>query len=342
MLMKAFLRSTMLSGIVGAVYLSGNLARAADLTARPSWIDTSWYAPAVDGVNGRVEGFGGSLNQKSFAGGQGAIAVPLGGQWGFQLDGGAGALENRAFESVAGRMFWRNPFRGLLGAYVSYTRWDQYGEVQATQAAGEFEAYWGRWTLRGIVGAEFGSSASTFNTTTIVTPPAIGIPGVINTVVVTQSYDVKSRFMDQVNLQYYLTDNWHAYLGHRYIGGKNALALGSELGLPLGRGVFASAFVEGRIGSNSFEGVWGGLRFYFGRKDKTLIRRHREDEVNPWDTLHTIVNNSNQNVSGLSQRTAPLSPPPPPPSASSSSSAASSASSASSASASSASANADR
>ena len=40
--------------------------------------------------------------------------------------------------------------RGLLGAYVSYTHWDQYGDVQAAHAAGEFEAYWGRWTLRGI------------------------------------------------------------------------------------------------------------------------------------------------------------------------------------------------
>src|SRR5204863_95529 len=83
-----------------------------------------------------------------------------------------------------------------------------------------------------------------------------GISGAINTAVLTQSYDVKSRFMDQINLQYYVTDDWHAYIGHRYLGGKNALALGSELGLPLGRGVMASAFVEGRIGSSHFEGVW--------------------------------------------------------------------------------------
>jgi hypothetical protein len=164
---KAFLRSTMLSGIVGAAYLSSNPAHAQAIeSARPSWIDPSWYAPAVDGVNGRIEGFGGTLNQKSFAGVQGAVAVPLQGQWGFQLDGGAGTLDNRAFESGVGRLFWRNPSRGLLGAYVSYTHWDQYGGVQAAQAAGEFEAYWGRWTLRGIVGAEFGSSASTFSTTT--------------------------------------------------------------------------------------------------------------------------------------------------------------------------------
>jgi hypothetical protein len=84
---KAFLRSTMLSGIVGAAYLSSNPAHAQAIeSARPSWIDPSWYAPAVDGVNGRIEGFGGTLNQKSFAGVQGAVAVPLGGQWGFQLD----------------------------------------------------------------------------------------------------------------------------------------------------------------------------------------------------------------------------------------------------------------
>src|SRR5262245_40467534 len=59
--LKAFLRSTMLSSIVGAAYLSCNPAYAIDSadSARPSWIDPSWYAPAVDGVNGRIEGWGG-------------------------------------------------------------------------------------------------------------------------------------------------------------------------------------------------------------------------------------------------------------------------------------------
>src|SRR5712671_1290677 len=114
---RAFLRSTMLlSGIVGAAYLSSNPAHAIE-SARPSWIDPSWYAPAVDGVNGRIEGWGGTLNQKSFAGVQGAVAVPLREQWGFQLDGGAGTLDNRAFESGVGRLFWRNRSLGLLGAY---------------------------------------------------------------------------------------------------------------------------------------------------------------------------------------------------------------------------------
>src|SRR5262249_56990714 len=72
---KAFLRSTMLSSIVGAAYLSCNPAYAIDSadSARPSWIDPSWYAPAVDGVNGRIEGWGGTLHQESFRGVQGAL-----------------------------------------------------------------------------------------------------------------------------------------------------------------------------------------------------------------------------------------------------------------------------
>src|SRR5262252_5150476 len=66
---KAFLRSTMLSGIVGAAYLSSNPAHAQAIeSARPSWIDPSWYAPAVDGVNGRIEGFGGPLTRKASQG----------------------------------------------------------------------------------------------------------------------------------------------------------------------------------------------------------------------------------------------------------------------------------
>jgi hypothetical protein len=212
------------------------------------------------------------------------------------------AYANRGFESVAGHLFWRNPCRGLLGVYSSYTNWDQFGGVHGSQAAGEVEAYWGRVTLQGIVGAEWGNSASTYYTTVV--PPAIGVPGAISTF--TQGYDVRTRFIDRVNLKYYITDNWDAYAGHRYLGGKNALALGSEVGLPLGRGVMGTAFVEARLGGHNFEGVWGGLRFYFGQKNKTLIRRHREDDPG-WfvDNLYSFINTHHPSL-------LPIPPLPPP------------------------------
>ncbi len=52
--------------------------------------------------------------------------------------------------------------------------------------------------------------------------------------------------------------------------------------MPLGHGIMASLFAEGRIGEDDYHGVWGGVRFYFGQHDKTLIRRHREDDPNDW------------------------------------------------------------
>jgi endosialidase-like protein len=57
--------------------------------------------------------------------------------------------------------------------------------------------------------------------------------------------------------------------------------------------LMAAAFIEGRIGENDFDGIWGGLRFYFGQKDKTLIQRHRQDDPIEWvpETLFSIVNN---------------------------------------------------
>lgn len=310
------LRTTMLAGIVGGLYLSAQTARAADL-AKAAYLPGEAPGPyslaAVDGLNAKIEGLGGSLANYSLYGSRASLTVPLGTLLGLQIDGAGGSLDQRGFGSVAAHLFARNPSTGLIGAYVSYTRWDQFGGVSATQVAGEGELYWGPLTLQAIVGAEFGDTASRYASVTTVVPPAINVPGSITTATVVDAYDVRTRFFDQVNLKYYLTENWDAYVGHRYLGGKNAFAVGTELALPLGAGIMASAFVEGRIGAESFDGVWGGLRFYFGGKDKPLIRRHREDDPIPWDTLFSIVNNLNQNIFQSTQTTPPLTPPPPPP-----------------------------
>ncbi|MGR3291066.1 MAG: hypothetical protein ACU0C9_07700, partial [Paracoccaceae bacterium] len=36
------------------------------------------------------------------------------------------------------------------------------------------------------------------------------------------------------------------------------------------------------IGKDDFVSVWAGLRVYLGAEDKTLIRRHREDDPRNW------------------------------------------------------------
>jgi hypothetical protein len=256
------------------------------------------FAPAVDGVNARFDGFGGSFAHQSFYGGRSSVAMPLAGQWGAQVDVIGGRMGGDSFGSLGGHLFWRDPSRGLLGLYVNHTLWSGLGGVYVTQVAPEVEVYWNRWTFQGIAGVEFGNSGS-YATSTSILPPVGPIPGVATTYF--DTFDVKTRFFDQINLKYYFTDNWAGYVGHRYLGGKNALALGSEYAMPLKPGVMGSAFVEARLGSGSFEGLWGGLRLYIGKKDKSMMARHREDDPITWDTLFSIINSTHRN-SGSSSR----------------------------------------
>lgn len=163
--------------------------------------------------------------------------------------------------------------------------------------AAEGEAYFGRFTLQGIAGVEFGNSTSG-----VVGPSSI------------LTYDVKTRFFDKINLAYYFTDNLKGYVGHRYVGGRNALALGGEAGFRLNGPAMASLFVEGRIGENDFHGVWGRLRFYFGRSDKSLMRRHREDDPYDWSSEPPgTLTNSGTTTPIPVTTTPPPAPPIPPP-----------------------------
>ena len=261
------LSTTMLSGVVGGVFLSTLTAGAADLYTK-AVADAYQQLPAVDGVNSKVDGLGGSEHNKALYGSRGSLSVPLGRQYGAQFDGAAGSFDGRFFGNVGGHLFWRNPAQGLLGVYSDYTHWDsRVGGVNVGRVAAEGEAYLGRWTLSAVAGVETGNKVS----------------GTVSSIVGTQiqTYDIKTRFFDAANVAYYLQDNLKVFLGHRYQGGKHAAALGAEWAMPMGRGTMATLFAEGRVGSESNHGVFGGLKFYFGQRDKTLIRRHREDDPGP-------------------------------------------------------------
>jgi hypothetical protein len=302
----------MLAGAVGGLFLTVQVARGADIDPMKPVLKAPpvLVQPAVDGFNAKWDALGGTINGRSLYGSRGSFSIPLATQWGLQIDAQAGSLERRAFGAIGGHLFWRDPMQGLIGIYANHVHWDQFGGVHATHVAGEGELYLGRFTIQAIVGVEFGNSVSTTQVINSVFVPGFPLPNVFGTQTFTEGFDVKTRFMDQINLKYYFTDNWSGYLGHRYLGGKNALAVGSEAAIGVGRGVMASAFIEGRIGERQFEGVWGGLRFYFGQKDKTLIRRHREDDPIIWDSLHTILNNYNSRGSSSTTVVCPNGSPP--------------------------------
>src|SRR5262249_50952784 len=234
--------TTMLSGIVGWTFLTVWTAGAADLAVSPR-VPVAYpaFAPAVDAANGKFDAFAGSVAGKSIVGIDGVYTVPLAAQYGAQFDGSVGGLDGDTFASAAAHFFWRDPSRALLGIYVSETYWDRFGGVSVGHVAGEAEYYWGRFTLQGIAGVDFGNSASN-SLTTFSTGPVFTTT---NTFV--DAYNIKTRFFDEINLKYYFGDDLSGYVGHRYLGGRNALALGAEIARPLTPGVLGSAFVEGRV-----------------------------------------------------------------------------------------------
>jgi hypothetical protein len=260
----AFLwRSAFACAFAGGFGLASFPARSADLPVKaPAMIGC---VQAVDGINGKLAGLGGSAIDHSLYGVLGSLSTPLACGYGLQVDATAASFDSRFLGAIAGHLFWRDPSKGLLGFYGSYTHWDQVGGVDISHVGPEAEWYLGRWSLRGVAGVEFGNNAS----------------GIVGGSLLT--YDTVTRFFDQINLDYYLTDNFKAYIGHRFLGGQNALALGGEYGIPMGHGIMAALFIDGRIGEDHYHAIWGGVRFYFGQKDKTLMRRHREDDPNDWD-----------------------------------------------------------
>ena len=283
--------------------------------------------PAVDGINGKAEFFGGASdfynydtnNFQNFTppfstqnkwrgggGGIGSVSVPLGSDFGFQADAIVAPWNNHIAAGGAGHLFWRDPTRGLVGVYGSGLYWGGAGGVGVGRAAGEAEGYFGAFTVKGLIGAEFAERSRINSSALGVTP--FGVPYVAY-----DWYDGHTRFFDKVSLSYYLMDNLELSVGHIYTGGRNAATLSVEYLLPpsLGPGVAASAFVEGRVGERSANAILGGLRIYFGNSDKSLIRRHREDDPGTHlkDDLFTLSNSHKASAIPLPTPGAPTPPP---------------------------------
>lgn len=256
-----FLATTALAG--GCLLSSA--AQAADLyiEGQPA---LPTVLPAVSGLNGKISIEGGALDEEGFAALKGSVSLPIGQQFGIQLDGSVGILDEDFVGGVGGHLFWRDPTRALLGIYGSYTAVEAFdGEIARLGVEGEY--YWNQFTLKGVIGAEFID----------IDPPV--------------DYDETNLFAFS-DLSYYASDNLELSVGHRYTGEKHALALGVEY--QLSQQIFASGvslFAEGRIGEDEYQGAWAGMRMYLG-DDKSLIRRHREDDPTDWeeDNMFGILN----------------------------------------------------
>jgi hypothetical protein len=119
--------------------------------------------PAVDGVNGKLSGFGGSIAGQALYGGDGAITVPLGTRFGFQLDGLAAGFNSQSQGGLTvigtgAHLFWRDPAVGLLGAYGDFVHTNAFNSTNSVSGAGEGALYLNRVRLDALVGVQGGSA----------------------------------------------------------------------------------------------------------------------------------------------------------------------------------------
>ena len=246
--------------LLGATAL-GSTSQAADLplpTADPlPPAETDLPLPAVSGLNGKFAIIGGGVdagagNDGGTIGAQGSFSVPIGHRFGFQADGYGSIISGDFVGGGAGHLFWRDPSVGLVGAYGGGARNDLVG-FDSLRFGIEGEAYLGRISVEALLGWE-------------------GI-----------EYDSTGAEEDNVfalaDIAFYMTDDLRFSAGYRHWNDIHMAAFGTEYQLPMrwgGNG--AALFAEARVGEDDYRAIWGGVRFYIGAEQKSLIRRHREDD----------------------------------------------------------------
>ncbi|MGB8314319.1 MAG: hypothetical protein WCE69_07485 [Aestuariivirga sp.] len=224
-----------------AAGMYGSLAMAADISS-PSTL------PAVSGINGKAEIGGGFTDldglssDEIFKGGV-ALSFPVGDMFGIQAD--LSALDAFGETAVGGAMhaFTRDPNSYLLGAYGGYV---DAGSSNVWYVGPEAELYLDNISIEAIGGYMDISS-------------------------------VGSKFYAVGDVALYATDNLRLAVGASTVAGFDSAHAGMEwfmgdAGLP------ASLTLDGRVGEDGFTSVTAGLSLYFGGEDKSLIRRHREDD----------------------------------------------------------------
>ena len=288
----------------GVSLLAANAALAAEQAPIPSDAFLPFFAainsgtkPAVDGLNGKIQLNGGasennavnisgisglsprlspgnSTRQSStywngIGGGIGTLTVPLGHAFGAQVDLGSGAIGNRPRGEASTHLFWRDPDKGMIGVLGSGMLLGSKVGRGVWTAAGEFEAFLDRFTARTVIGMQ-GSSAYTANLSRRQIKAYGG----------RQAFITPDYFHDLTEVTFYPIDDLALSAGHIYSFGRNAVTGEVEYMLPQFRGgnIAPSVFVSGAYGWNASSNIMAGLRVYFGNHDKSLIRRHREDD----------------------------------------------------------------
>jgi hypothetical protein len=230
----------LLSGTIAAS-MYGSVSFAADIETGP--------LPAVSGPNGKLEIGGGwadidDLGDDEVFRGGAAFSFPVGDMFGIQAD--LTALDAYGETAIGGaaHFFTRDPNSYLLGAYGGYV---DAGSANIWYVGPEAELYLDNISIEAVGG------------------------------VMDISNDGGTEFYAMGKVALYATENLRLSVGASTVANFESANAGLEwfmgdTGLPL------SLTVNGELGEDSYASIQAGLSLYFGGEDKSLIRRHREDD----------------------------------------------------------------
>jgi len=207
--------------------------------------------PAVSGINGKLQFEGGPYSIDPFGGGTewnggATLSIPLEDRFGLQADiaasnsVGAGTLKGGALH-----LFTRDPSSYLLGvtggAFWADNANAQFigPEVELYSGPISFQAYGGFMNMN-VAGINSG------------------------------------KFFGMADVSLYATENLALTVGAKDVADFKTAHAGLEWQFSDTAPI--SFTLDGKIGDNNYRAVDAGIRFYFGASDKSLQRRHREDD----------------------------------------------------------------
>jgi hypothetical protein len=231
----------LLSGTIAAG-MYGSVSMAAD-------IEATGPLPAVSGPNGKIAISGGwadidDLGDDELFRAGAAFSFPVGDMFGLQADLTALDVFGETAIGGAAHFFTRDPNSYLLGIYGGYV---DAGSADVWHVGPEAELYLDNISIEAVGGY------------------------------MDISNGVGSEFYAMGKVALYATDNLRLSVGASSVADFESANAGLEwfmgdAGLP------ASLTLDGRIGEDGFTSVMAGVSLYFGGEEKSLIRRHREDD----------------------------------------------------------------
>lgn len=204
---------------------------------------------AVSKLNGKLGASHGSMNSNSGSNIEASVTLPVGDDFGFQVDGLYTEVGNVNFSGIGAHLFWRDPKKSMLGIIVGGVFGDY---VDSAEISMEGEYYFDRITA----GMTAGVSSIKYD---------INVPFIDTE---------KRRAVGKLSLGFYPSNDFLISMAAERRFSNSYYSINLEYQLPeSGFSFYANAMQ----GDYDYDHALIGIRYYFG-DTKSLKSRHRYDD----------------------------------------------------------------